>query len=1173
MLRKWNRLLSGMLCIAFLLSMSATAVEDSVQSVSAAQTDQTDPDLQQLHIQDVEASEETLPAESTEPEPVEEIAGGLISMQLLAEMEPAGEPNEEVTLAFARSSMTIGKGDSYDLHEILQLQPADSDVQLTFSSSKPSYVSVSEDGIIKGRKNGSANITVKAPNGASAKIKITVKILATSKRMSFSPKKLTLGIHNTGTLKVKFSSGYAGLYMLASSDPSVAEVDQNGNVIAKGIGTATITASLAQKPSVSKSITVTVYAAPQKILASREMMMLSVGQKSSAVCGINPDPKNSHCGFTYVSSDPDVVRVDPVTGELSAIAMGKAEIIVTADNNPEASAKCAVTVIELQTANRIVGVGDSYDLHDLILHPDGESAGEYSFSSSKKSVATVSADGIIKGKKAGIANITIKSAEGLSVKVKVTVRKYATSGKIKLTPAELILGEEMNGKFTVKFSSGYYGLYKLSSSDEDIVQVEADGTLRAISPGEAEITLQMHKSSATKKASVRVLPAPEKIEATVSELTLGIGQASAALAGVNPDPENSMCAFCYESSDASVAAVDPVTGEITALQTGSAQIFLRASNNPEAVANCMVTVVPGPESIAFEGVRTSVGVKEKYQLSCVLLPEGSAGSLKYKSSKPSVASISASGMISAKKSGSTKITVTAHNGATGSFTLKVTAVPGSVKISAPRTELGVGESLQFSASIPGSRAGAYSYSSSDEGVLSIDPATGLAQAVGVGYADITVKTYNNKKASKKILVLNAPEYMQFDVQHAVIGMGDVFAARVQPNSGAGGAFSLASLDPSVADVDAVSGEIAALAAGETTITATAYNGAIGTMQLYVLPAPSVLRLKNLEADASGIYTLNLHRGESYQIEPDLGEYTVVSMEFSSSDKNVAAVSADGLITVKGSGAAGIIVRTYSGAEARILLTVEKWTERYRAKAFAHALGGIKNKTYSNSLEAFKLSYKNGFRIIEADFSYTSDGEIVLWHDWKKDQINSKTKLGYIPTAAEFAGMKIYDKYTSVSYRDLLKLMQEYTDFYLITDTKYDDAATVKKQFQQMVSIAREMDCEYVLDRFIVQIYNQKMLSVVKQIYPFRNYIFTLYNLYSKAPTTAQFKEAAAFCSKNGVDLITMPKNWWNTKYLNLMAQYNVDVAVHTVNSASEAKKFYNQGVTAIYTDFLSAKGT
>ena len=53
--------------------------------------------------------------------------------------------------------------------------PAGFKTTFTFKSSKPKVASVSETGVVKGRNKGKTTITVTAPNGMTATIKVTVK--------------------------------------------------------------------------------------------------------------------------------------------------------------------------------------------------------------------------------------------------------------------------------------------------------------------------------------------------------------------------------------------------------------------------------------------------------------------------------------------------------------------------------------------------------------------------------------------------------------------------------------------------------------------------------------------------------------------------------------------------------------------------------------------------------------------------------------------------------------------------------------------------------------------------------------------------------------------------------------------------------------------------------------
>ena len=63
--------------------------------------------------------------------------------------------------------------------------------------------------------------------------------------------------------------------------------------------------------------------------------------------------------------------------------------------------------------------------------------------------------------------------------------------------------------------------------------------------------------------------------------------------------------------------------------------------------------------------------------------------------------------------------------------------------------------------------------------------------------------------------------------------------------------------------------------------------------------------------------------------------------------------------------------------------------------------------------------------------------------------------------------------------------------------------------------------ESVLDRLIVQIYNEEMYDTVYNIYPFRSWIYTLYKFWGGARET--FRDCVRFCYEHDIDGITT----WN----------------------------------------------
>jgi len=217
------------------------------------------------------------------------------------------------------------------------------------------------------------------------------------------------------------------------------------------------------------------------------------------------------------------------------------------------------------------------------------------------------------------------------------------------------------------------------------------------------------------------------------------------------------------------------------------------------------------------------------------------------------------------------------------------------------------------------------------------------------------------------------------------------------------------------------------------------------------------------------------------------------------------------------------------------------------------------------LEAFLENYERGYRTFEVDLDVTSDGEVVLRHDWDQP-LQENISAQNVPTLEEFLSIPILGKYTPMSFKDLCEIMKTYPDIWIVTDSKYTEKEEVEKQFRAMVETAEELEAADILDRLVIQIYNESMLEVLKSIYPFKSYIFTLYQRWDNTPE--QFVEIARWCVNNRIDCITM-NDWRATEeILMIAARYDIDIYVHTINDIDDAKYFLERGVKGIYTDSL-----
>lgn len=261
---------------------------------------------------------------------------------------------------------------------------------------------------------------------------------------------------------------------------------------------------------------------------------------------------------------------------------------------------------------------------------------------------------------------------------------------------------------------------------------------------------------------------------------------------------------------------------------------------------------------------------------------------------------------------------------------------------------------------------------------------------------------------------------------------------------------------------------------------------------------------------------------------------------------------------------GLDVTFYLGRQYR--MSQEQWYDT--GDLVVHALGCIDGITYTNSKEALENSYQNGNRLFECDLIMTSDGHLVACHDWEfwnRESYDSETEdESYIPTLEVFMDCKVMGKYTPLSGKDIVLFLKDHPDAYIITDTKHAEPEKLTEQFQSLVNIVAENNCEEVLDRFVVQIYHAYMYDFIENIYSFPNYIFTLYGEGYRGEED-KMAEYAEFCMLRNIDVITMNKEYYHDELLDICNQYGIRIFVHTVNDQDDIQSFHEKGI-GVYTD-------
>ena len=148
----------------------------------------------------------------------------------------------------------------------------------------------------------------------------------------------------------------------------------------------------------------------------------------------------------------------------------------------------------------------------------------------------------------------------------------------------------------------------------------------------------------------------QKIAFSSSKLTLGAKESYSLSSLLKTNTTGSVS---YQSSKSSVAAVSR-SGKITTKKRGSATITASLSNG--AKASIKITVKKAPSKVMLSPSGSKKLKKGKSLSLKVKLSKGSASrTMRYTSSKPSVASVSSNGKITAKKKGTAIITAKTYN--------------------------------------------------------------------------------------------------------------------------------------------------------------------------------------------------------------------------------------------------------------------------------------------------------------------------------------------------------------------------------------------------------------------------------------------------------------------------------------------------------------------------------
>lgn len=311
---------------------------------------------------------------------------------------------------------------------------------------------------------------------------------------------------------------------------------------------------------------------------------------------------------------------------------------------------------------------------------------------------------------------------------------------------------------------------------------------------------------------------------------------------------------------------------------------------------------------------------------------------------------------------------------------------------------------------------------------------------------------------------------------------------------------------------------------------------------------------------------------------------------------------------------------------------EKYRETVESQHYIiHALGGMNGTdNYINSIDPLRLIYAEGYRLFEADVSFTSDGKLVLAHSgqdnvWSKNDWTERLGQDYPFDDASggdnsagnvnngdasasdasagnassdksaaydsekhlcdydtFMSFKIQKKYKATSFKELIEFMAEHDDMFVMIDggeRSYEDTKTfysaILEETREVVSkmsielsVPEEDLLNDVLGRMVVGGQTIEMLDAVKEVYD-----FPLINFYYNSNEKREGElckpiDFIHYCDANGVSSFSVAKEVYDQQTAEALEKSTLMSFVFTVNDPAEEARINAYGADIIGTDFL-----
>ncbi|MBR6953927.1 MAG: Ig-like domain-containing protein [Clostridia bacterium] len=772
---------------------------------------------------------------------------------------------------------------------------------VTWHSSDPTVVTVDANGLVTivgtgNKKEAHAIVTCQSVSNpeVTAKCSFTVLQAVTSIELNQTTINTSKDEVNPAYLQATVYPSYAynKAVTWTSSNPDVATVTNDGVVVYKGVGQATITCTSKSTPSISATCTVNVTEAVTGITLSEYSIVRYSNQTDGVqvLAWLEAAPvSDREVGWTTDNSS--VATVSP-SGIITIQGVGVAMITCTSKSNPDVSADCRVEVRQSVTSitlneSQITRMSDDLGTVQLSASvlPASAANKDLIWESDNLAVATVDDTGLISLLGPGNAVITCKSISDPEIydTCEVNIRQAVESIRLNMTSVSRYTTDNE----TVQLAAYLYPSYAPDrdvtwvSSDTDVITVSDGGVVTIVGAGNAIVTCTSDsQNELSAECSFTILQGVTGITLNKSTLSVYNDQTSITklVATITPDSAANKD-LVWASSNPSIVSVSD-DGQLSIVGTGKATITARSVCNPTASASCTVTVKQAVQSIVLnetELVCYSDDTTE-YQLTANVQPAFADNkAVTWKSSDTDVVSVGTDGKLTINGVGTAVITCTSSSKTSVKAQCTVIVKQPMTGITLDQTAIEMfsddDEGIQLTASIvPADTDDTDIIWQSDNEYVAIVSDDGLVQAVGKGIAHITCSSARRPEttyATCTVTVKQHVEGLDIEGNTASLLLGETVQLQVNcyPEISDNTNVVWNSDNPSVASVDD-SGLVTAQNYGTAVITATTTDGSALSASYTVEVEHELVLVTDVEHDTlyaqgnQNVVIANVHLGNA-----------------------------------------------------------------------------------------------------------------------------------------------------------------------------------------------------------------------------------------------------------------------------------------------------------------------